>query len=60
MPMMMSVLDPGFLGSMLNMSMKQSFAAHLGHQVSLSLSLSLYVCVHVHMAMFAIKSMLIE
>jgi hypothetical protein len=31
-PMMMSVLDPGLLGSMSNMSMKESFAAHLGQQ----------------------------
>jgi hypothetical protein len=30
--MMMSVLDPGLLGSMSNMSMKESFAAHLGQQ----------------------------
>jgi hypothetical protein len=32
MPMMMSVLDPGLLGSMSNMSMKESFAAHLGQE----------------------------
>lgn len=32
MPMMMSVLDPGLLVSMSNMSMKESFAAHLGQQ----------------------------
>jgi hypothetical protein len=32
MPMMMSVLDPGLLGSMSNMSMKESFAARLGQE----------------------------
>lgn len=42
--MMMSVLAPGFLGSMSSMSMKESFAAHLGQQVSLSLSLCVSVC----------------
>jgi hypothetical protein len=44
MHMMMSVLDPGFLGLMSYMLMKGSFAAHHGHQVphfSVSLSLSL-------------------
>lgn len=39
MAMMISVLVHGLLGSMSNMSMKESFAAHLGQQVSLALSL---------------------
>lgn len=33
MPMMMSVLGPGLLGLMSNISMKGNFVAHLGHQV---------------------------
>lgn len=34
MPTMMLVLDPGLLGLMSNILMKESFAARLGHQVS--------------------------
>lgn len=42
MHMMMSVLDPGFLGLMSYMLMKGSFAAHHGHQERFVLGFDLF------------------